>query len=246
MGNHSFQQRHSHLKGASASFRSSELYTQTQRHICNQGNRSIRKGTKCSHHDKIRKRRTPTGPLSLQRPVTLSSLLLFPLTTSLPSDRLDVTSAAWMPGEVNLFRCKQRQIPHSNKQGTRAVLKYKSPEHISPNLLQKNSSCKLATCCSPITSHSNCVLPPLPPSSPIASFPSTRFPTASFLSRHGAPLTVIFRPPRRRLFPFNFLGMVSFTFGADSHHASFHLLTTHTIKMANTMREKPHPRHRQP
>ena len=40
------------------------------------------------------------------------------------SDRLDATSAARIPGEVNHSLCKQRQIPHSIKQGKRALLKY--------------------------------------------------------------------------------------------------------------------------
>ena len=40
------------------------------------------------------------------------------------SDRPDATSAARIPGKVNLSFCKQGQIPHSVKQGKKALLKY--------------------------------------------------------------------------------------------------------------------------
>ena len=61
----------SHPKGGPASFRPSEPCTKHTGTFETMGITHSKKAQGGSHDDKIRKRRMPTGPLSLQRPVTL-------------------------------------------------------------------------------------------------------------------------------------------------------------------------------
>ena len=65
----------------------------------------------------------------------------------------DATSAAQMPGEVNLSLCKRGQIPHStNKEKGRCQGTITSAHHTQ--ILQRTLHAQLTACCSPITSHS--------------------------------------------------------------------------------------------
>ena len=67
----------SHLKGGPASFRPSELLYKHNGTFETKGIAHSKQAQGVHNATKIRKRRIPTSPLSPQRPVTLSSLLLF-------------------------------------------------------------------------------------------------------------------------------------------------------------------------